>query len=111
MRSFDYCHFEINIGLENQGGLTLVQIDSARKEAARLADKAVEQYKIHKRVAQRAENGRGGISSWKKEADVILEIAETDRDERQKAVLKAYQDACYESNRQYDYEDDWQDDE
>lgn len=49
MRSHDYCHFEVSLGYDAPA--TLEQIDALRKEAARLADKAVEQYKIAKRAA------------------------------------------------------------
>lgn len=112
MRSHDYCHFEVVLTLSDTEGnpLTLTAVDNARKEAARLADKAVEQYKIAKRVAQKIETAKGGREWRREEATRIEAIAETDRTTEQKAMLKAYQDACFEANSSYDYEDDYQDD-
>ena len=48
MRSYDYCHFEIQ--LASSDSKTIGEIDEMRKEAARLADKAVKQYAIAKEI-------------------------------------------------------------
>lgn len=49
MRSYDYCHFEITMGY-NAEAMEVISassfVDDMRKEAMRLVDKAVEQYKI-----------------------------------------------------------------
>ena len=57
MRSYDYCHFEIVLGRDqtdkiNAYEITENDVDGMRKEAARLVDKAVEQYKIKKNSLQ-----------------------------------------------------------
>jgi hypothetical protein len=112
MRSYDYCHFEICLGcnwvpLENEP-ITPAQVDELRKTAARLADKAVEQYKIAKVAAQRrlenAEKRRGEIQ----EIDDIKKLPEDYRTSEQKARLKAYDDRAYQLSREYDYQDDWE---
>lgn len=51
MLSYDYSHFEVSMTLENDEGLTKKKIDEARKDCQRLADRAVEQYKIAKQKA------------------------------------------------------------
>ena len=46
MRSFDYCHFEICLTMNEEGAFYSTEaVDNLRKEAMRLADKTVEQYK------------------------------------------------------------------
>ena len=54
MRSYDYCHFEIVLGSDED--LTLNQVNELRKQAALLADEAVRQYKIAKQAERRREN-------------------------------------------------------
>jgi hypothetical protein len=51
MLSYGYSHFETLILLENESGITKLEIDNARKECQRLADKAVGQYKKAKDMA------------------------------------------------------------
>lgn len=116
MRSYDYCHFEVVLGTtELHMGMppVLTQIDNLRKEAARLADKAVEQYKIAKKVAENRGNAQRTVGWRKKTVEVIQAIPEGSRSPDEKAELKAYQDALHRAGLVYDYEDDWreQDDE
>lgn len=49
MRSYDYCHFEVC--LSSSSASTPDAVDGLRKQAARLADKAVDQYRIAKNNA------------------------------------------------------------
>ena len=51
MRSYDYCHFEITLGSDED--LTVNQVDDLRKRAALLVDEAVRQYKIAKAKEER----------------------------------------------------------
>lgn len=53
MRSFDYCHFEICLGDSEAAADDIARADELRKEAARLADKAVRQYKIAKAAEEK----------------------------------------------------------
>lgn len=106
MRSHDYCHFEValSIDADQPSGVSLTTVNDLRKEAMRLADKAVEQYKIAK---QRMLNDSTPFLST--EVREIRALAETDRTPEQKAKLKAYDDEVFAAQRQYDYQDDWQD--
>ena len=105
MRSHDYCHFEVQLGSTEP--LDTAGVDAMRKEAARLADKAVEQYKIAKSHAQHRLSSPDHYKD--KEARRITNIAEGDRTPEEKATLKAYQDSEFMRRRHYNYEDDWQD--
>ena len=50
MRSYDYCHFEVTLAADVQcppdSPEWFGQVDNLRKKAARLADRAVAQYKV-----------------------------------------------------------------
>jgi hypothetical protein len=94
MRSYDYCHFEIVLGSDT--AFTPQQVDELRKTAARLADKAVAQYKVAKENAFKLE-----YDELTRQAKEVRKIGEKDRTPEQMAILKRYQD------RAYDYEDDW----
>lgn len=104
MRSHDYCHFEVQLG--SSLPLDTAGVDAMRKEAARLADKAVAQYKVAKEQLELKERGVGYYEA--REAERIGEIAETDRTPEEQATLKDYNDRLHRATRSYDYEDDWQ---
>jgi hypothetical protein len=114
MRSHDYCHFEVALSADltglNSDEMTPA-VDEMRKIAARLADKAVEQYKVAKLVMQRRLDAKRSISYVVEEAKAIEAMPETERSPEQQDTLKAWKDQVFECNRQYDYEDDWQEDE
>lgn len=130
MRSFDYCHFEINLTASEtpnlsvdptdplrvvssasfDAGISLIDVDLLRKEAARLADKAVAQYKAMKKAIQRAEIAGHNVESMTADVDSILALPEGERTPELKATLKRYHDLRFAASRQYNYEDDWQDD-
>ena len=98
MRSHDYCHFEIQLGTDGNSGLSVAQVDGLRKEAARLADKAVAQYKTAKSVAAKLEN-----SELEHLAEAARLVPAEQRTPAEQAYLKTYTD------RQYDYQDDYDD--
>jgi hypothetical protein len=107
MLSYNYCHFEICIG--EDGFITNEDIDNMRKDAQRLADKAVKQYKIAKKEAQNKINLSMGFSQIEQEVKIIMEnYPQSEWNEKQKATIKAYEDLRYRQNRIYDYEDDWE---
>lgn len=112
MRSHDYCHFEVSLSSAESGeaGISPEQVDELRKQAARLADKAVEQYSIAKEWAQRHMyvKGDGTSERLKKLVDLILGTPEEERTPEEKAIVKAFADERY-ARRQYDYQDDWGD--
>ena len=102
MRSFDYCHFEV--ALTSTLAMTPEGVDDLRKEAARLADKAVEQYKIAKRAADLRNSAK--CNKW--QLETALDIPEKDRSPEQKAIIKYHQDAAFAAQFEYDYQDDWE---
>lgn len=116
LRSHDYCHFEVSLstaatplpGCETAMPISLLDVDNLRKEAARLADKAVEQYKIAKQCAGRALNTTDeALTRLRMLAETILQTDEDQRTVEEKAILKAVQDRSY-AMRRYDYQDDWE---
>lgn len=106
MRSHDYCHFEIVLSVSSGSpGLTLTaaEIDEARKEAARLADKAVAQYI----AAKEAQSLRSNISQkWMLEQ--ATRTPEGERTPQEKAVIKYHHDKAFRARFDYDYEDDYE---
>ncbi len=109
LRSFDYSHFEVMLGTNGETPIALEQVDALRKDAARLADKAVEQYKIAKAQTAMHEQYSNLHSYDALEAKRIQAKAKGDRTPEEAASLKAYQDAVFRANRKFDYEDDWED--
>lgn len=115
MRSHDYCHFEVVLGSmssTNADGefnfLTTAQVDALRKEAARLADKAVEQYKIAKRALEIRNYAPHERRNLVAQAEDILAKPESDWTPEEKAVVKKARDDAYWAARgHYDYEDDY----
>ena len=99
MLSYDYCHFEIC--LSSDSDMTLEQVNNLRKDAQRLADKSVSQYKIAKEFAIK----RLHLLNEKKQMEVeVKQYENTDFGgwpEKIKAIDKALKD--YEHWKQYDY--------
>lgn len=108
MRSHDYCHFEVV--LSSSAANTPAAVDELRKAAARLADKAVAQYRVAKRNAQRLLEEAGQREYVTSRIEEIRKKVEGDRTVREQAELKAYDDERWAASRAYDYEDDWDDD-
>lgn len=106
MLSYDYCHFEIALS----GEVTSTKnVDNMRKEAQRLADKAVKQYQIAKAEAERRLLTERDIVRLQREARVIEEnFPKSEWTPEQKAVIKALADAEFRLHSVYDYEDDWE---
>lgn len=110
MRSFDYCHFEIILGVIEPDGFGEDGdsiIDDLRKRAARMADKAVEQYKVAKTQSQLKLDVLSSHNYMRQNAEEIERLGEMDRTPRQQAELKAWKDLQFRANREYDYQDDW----
>jgi hypothetical protein len=110
MRSFDYCHFEICLGTDEK--VTISKIDEMRKEAARLVDKAVEQYKTAKKVESVKHNKHYSYEQLMHECQVIREnYPQSEWTSEQKEKMKRLENAQYQMSREYDYEDQWEYDE
>ena len=109
MRSHDYCHFEVNLAIDLAGYRHEEQhecIDDLRKEAARLADKAVEQYKVAKLALARKETIADTYSLAR-----AREMPESERTPLDKARIKYADDKEFAARFNYDYEDGYDEDE
>lgn len=105
MRSFDYCHFEVC--LSSDSIISDVEIDELRKEAAKLADKAVEQYKAMKANIELLDSDTWKLDQLKRRAEEAEANPESERTPEQKAIIKKLQDGYYQNRRRYDYDDDF----
>ena len=113
MRSHDYCHFECQLGAainaEPDSHLWIDSVDELRKNAARLVDYAVEQYiqaKNHRCFGESYTVGQA--------QEVVLRLREKPEHEltvEEKARLKDAKDLLWRADREYDYQDDWNQDE
>ena len=105
MRSHDYCHFEVNLSATLDGPVEshVQTVDDLRKTAARLADKAVEQYKAAKLAAERLDtvNTEWALSR-------ASQTPEAERTAEQKAVVKYHSDAAFRAKFDYNYQDDYE---
>jgi len=108
MLSYDYSHFEASMSIENESGLSMKDIDEARKNCQRLADKAVGQYKIAKQHAASRSDGKYKMASFEEECKRIKKKDEHDRTLKEIAMLKQYEDENWQAqfDNDYDYEDD-----
>jgi hypothetical protein len=109
MRSYNYCHFETCLSSDED--MTLEQVDEMRKEAARLTDKAVEQYKQAREFEDRRSgyNYRHRISELEKEVAEFANVPDNERTPEMKAKAKYLADLRHWMSREYDYEDDFED--
>lgn len=109
MLSYDYSHFEASMSLENDEGLSMKDIDDARKSCQRLADKAVGQYKTAKQAAAKRSDGQFQMQNFEAECKKILAKDDHDRTLKEIGMLKQYQDENWRANFEYNY--DYDDDE
>jgi hypothetical protein len=104
MLSFDYCHFEVVLGLQ---GASLEEVNELGKDAQRLADERVRQYQ---KAKERARQSR--IADPEREGRRVMAIKEnwpqSEWTDEQKAIVKEWEDYQYELNHPYDYDDDWE---
>lgn len=108
MLSYDYSHFEASMSVENESGLTMYDIDDARKKCQRLADKAVGQYKKAKQMASNRSDGEYQMRNFQEQCERIKAKDEQDRTIKEIAMLKQYEDENWQANfmYEYDYDDD-----
>lgn len=71
MLSYDYSHFETSMSIENENGLSMKDIDEARKNCQRLSDKAVSQYKTAKDKFARRENIKFEMDNFESKCKMI----------------------------------------
>lgn len=118
MRSYDYCHFEITLGcnenpeVEDQS-MRFVRVDEHRKKAQRLVDKAVNQYRIAREWENKMLSAKGGYEDLKQKVKVIKEnFPKSEWTPEQKAAIKTLEQYEWNLNHPYDYQDyyDYDDD-
>jgi hypothetical protein len=106
MLSYDYCHFEVSLSDDSISDFD--QVNELRKDAQRLADEAVRQYKVAKVKA----NKRADLDYEREElvskVRSFEDIPKSEWTAQQKAMAKALEDHEYWSQYEYDYEDDWE---
>ena len=102
MLSDDYCHFEV--ALSSDLDMSLKQVNKLRKDAQRLTDEAVRQYKEMKRRA---------ATDWEWDRRQVFDSAEKIRQKpisewtvEDKATMKLLDDQAWAAHREYDYGDD-----
>jgi len=104
MNSYDYCHFEVALGSDQE--MSLDDVDEMRKQAQRLVDKAISQYKIAKDRANQRTNLKWERDQLLVECKRIEERPEGERTASDKAKLKALSDEAYWNQYNYDYEEE-----
>lgn len=104
MNSYDYCHFEVVLSVED---VEITDVDLLRKEAQRLVDKAIKQYKIAKRVAQLDVTPSQELT--RKVKAIKENFPQSEWSPEQQAIVKEYEDRNFRASLSYDYQDDWDD--
>ncbi len=107
LRSYDYNHFEFCIPLDEKA--TVQERNEARKDAERLANEAVRQYKKAKEMARKRDDRQLKIDYFILKITAIQDIPQSERTPEELAMLKQYEDKNWES--QFDYPYDYEDDE
>ncbi len=104
MNSYDYCHFEVVLGSDED--LSLQQVNELRKSAQRLVDNAIRQYQVAKSKATRRAELQYERRRLEAEVAEIEEKPESERTAEEKAKVKVLEDHAYWSQHDYDYGDD-----
>ena len=108
MQSYDYCHFETSISLENDEGIGLDEINEARKRCQRLTDEAIRQFKKAKEMAAKRNDGLFQMQNFESEIKRIKGKEEHDRTMKEIGMLKEFEDQKWRDKFrfEYDYEDE-----
>ena len=104
MLSFDYCHFEVCLGTDED--ITLKEVNDLRKNCQRLADEAVRQYKIAKEKATLQYYRDIEKRELLKNIELIKQKPESEWTAEEKAKMKVIEDQKYWDEYRYYYEDD-----
>lgn len=105
MLSHNYNHFEASIALENETGLTVKEIDEARKNCNRLCNKAVKQYQIAKEIEDERIHKSYAIKELEREVEGLNSRPENTLSPEEKAKVKSLEDYYYRQSR-WDFDDD-----
>lgn len=105
MKSYDYCHFEVQLSDEAENAEKGIQLaDELGKVAQILADNQIDRYKRKKLHMEQ----RNPFANWQLERmfDYIGRITEGNRTPEMKAVIKARDDYQHWLEMDFDYEED-----
>jgi len=104
MLSYNYCHFEVCLGDDTLK--TLKEINEMRKDAQRLADEAVRQYKVAKQKASMFDERNIEYKNLKRQVEIIANKPKSEWTVEDKAKVKALADKEYWETRRYDFNDE-----
>jgi hypothetical protein len=107
MRSYDYCHFEVCLGTDEERDLD--GINEMRKEAALLADEAVRQYQIARKKEDLRKWNDSQKESLLQKIKFIEDLPESERTPEQAAILRGKASSDFWTSLEeedYYYQDD-----
>jgi D-tyrosyl-tRNA(Tyr) deacylase len=104
MLSYDYNHFEVILSAPDDASFRA--INELRKNANRLCNEAIRQFRVAKEKAQKQASLMGEKRILADEVREIEAIPEGERTATQKAKVKALADHDYWTQNQYDFDDD-----
>jgi hypothetical protein len=104
MQSYDYNHFEVTLSSDEE--MDLKQINEMRKEAQRLTDEAIRQYKVSKQKAASRDKLDYERKSLANEVEHIKQKPENEWTAEERAKIKAIADDIYFNQHNYNYDDD-----
>jgi hypothetical protein len=109
MNSHDYGHFEVSLVID--GPVAMGMVDALRKDAQRLVDRAIDQYKTARKAANARIKAEGNANGLRREVHIFREnYPQSEWTPEQKAKVKALEDYDFMASRVYNYEDDWPED-
>lgn len=108
MRSYDYCHFEVNLGTDQD--LSAQDVDDMRRVAATLTDKAVADYKRMKADEPKRSQASWDLAEMRRKLKAIEEKPEGERTLNEVALMNEAQSqefwARYKADEEFDYWND-----
>lgn len=111
MKSYDYCHFEVQLGEDSElilyGDPGLKAADRLGKEAQKLVDKQIARYKRYKQHLE-GMSPFGNYRVAQAVAHIRDKIPAAHRTPEMKALLKAVDDYNHWQGREFDYDEDFE---
>lgn len=108
MRSYDYCHFEVNLGSDVE--MSAQEVDDMRRVAATLADRAVADYRRMKDEEPKRNKAAWDKQEMRRKLKDIESKPEGERTLNEAALMAAAQAdefwQKYEDDEQFDYWND-----
>ena len=111
MNSYNYCHFEVQLALHGDDReITLADVNELGKEAQRLVDERIRQYKKKAEDVSRKYGVKEERQRLASQARNIRQmVPESERTPEQMAILKELEQWDWNERWQpYCYDDDWQ---